>query len=408
MNNIIKVDKKKLLEARSQTLFKIKEIMGEFNSTSPPSVFVGSKLRYPAVNVGILAPTEQNKWAWIFDAQNYWAENEFKLEDVINFRRSLINSRFKSNVNAITSSQSDLNKKFLEISQELAMATKSVDLEMELKRKAAIRLDFDKINMPIGPRAQLKKVKLTENPKIPTKIDKVVSDMDLKSVGAINTLYKKDVNEHSISKLLSIGMVGLKKDRRLVPTRWSITATDDLIGKNLLEKIRYYPRIEENKIFFGNYFGNYYLVILLPEMLSFELFEMYLKDSAWNKVSGISMATDFEDFYGRKKYASNTAGGYYATRLAILEHLEKIKKQASILVLRFETPEYWASMGVWVVRSAARKAMNTKENTFELKGAALNYAYGKIMKHLNFNISPILKESKILNRKQKRLGAFIS
>ena len=136
------------------------------------------------------------------------------------------------------------------------MATKSVDMEMELKRRATIRLDFDKVNMPMGPRAQLKKVKLTENPKIPTKIDKVVSDIDLKSVSAINTLYNKNVNEHSISKLLSIGMFGLKKDRKLVPTRWSITATDDLIGKDLLEKIRYYPKLEENKVFFGNYFGN--------------------------------------------------------------------------------------------------------------------------------------------------------
>ena len=56
---LIKIDKKKLLESRSQTLFKIKEIIGEFNSTSPPSVFVGSKLQYPAVNVGILSPPEQ-------------------------------------------------------------------------------------------------------------------------------------------------------------------------------------------------------------------------------------------------------------------------------------------------------------------------------------------------------------
>ncbi len=405
---LIKIDKKKLLESRSQTLFKIKEIIGEFNSTSPPSVFVGSKLQYPAVNVGILSPPEQKEDAWLYDAQNYWAKNEFKLEEVINFRRSLINSRFKSNVNAITSSQSNLNKRFLEISQELSMATKSVDLEMELKKKAMIRLDFDNVNMPMGPRAELKKVKLTENPKIHTRIDKVVSDTDLKSTEAISTLYKKNFDEHAISKLLSMGMFGLKKDRKLVPTRWGITATDDLIGKKLLENIRHYPQIEEYKIFFGNYFGNYYLIILFPEMLSYELFEMYLQDSAWNKASGISMATDFEDFFGRKKYASNTVGGYYAARLAVLEYLTKIKRQASVLVLRFETPEYWASMGVWVVRSAARKAMETKEENFESKNIALNYAYGKIKKHLNFDITQILKESKILNKKQISLNKFIS
>ena len=246
-----KIDKKELLASRSQTLFKIREINGEFNSATPPAVFVGSKLKYPAVNVGILSPPEKEENAWLFDAQNYWAEKEFNLTDVIKFRRSLINSRFKSNIHAINSRKSEINKKFLEISQELSMATGSVDLELELKKKATIRLDFDKINMPQGPRAELKAVRLTENPKIPKKIDKIVSDIDLKSVNAINNLYKKQVNEHSLSKLLSMGMFGLKKDRRLVPTRWSITATDDIVGKNLLDKIRYYPHLEEYKVFYG-------------------------------------------------------------------------------------------------------------------------------------------------------------
>jgi DNA repair protein NreA len=403
-----KVNKKELLATRSQTLFKIREINGEFNSATPPAVFVGSKLRYPAVNVGILSPPEKEENAWLFDAQNYWAEKEFKLEDVIRFRRSLINSRFQSNIHAVNSKKSEINKKFLEISQELSMAVGSVDLELELKKKAVIKLDFDKINMPQGPRAELKGVKLTENPKIPKKIDKVVSDIDLKSVSAINTLYKKQVNEHSLSKLLSMGMFGLKKDRRLVPTRWSITATDDIIGKNFLSKIRYYPHLEEYKVFYGNFFGNYYLIILLPGMMSYELFEMYLPNSAWSKASGVSMATDNEEFYGRKTYASNTVGGYYAARLAVLEYLEKIKKQSSVLVLRFETPEYWASMGVWVVRAAARKSLQSIPQTFDNLNSTLNYSYGKIKKNFNFDITNILKISKILNRKQMPLTKFIS
>jgi hypothetical protein len=37
---------------------------------------------------------------------------------------------------------------------------------------------------------------------------------------------------------LSIGVLGLKKDKKLVPTRWAITATDDILAKKLLEKVK--------------------------------------------------------------------------------------------------------------------------------------------------------------------------
>ena len=36
-------------------------------------------------------------------------------------------------------------------------------------------------------------------------------------------------------------------------------------------------------------------------------------------------STDYENYYGRKEYASTTAGGYYTVRLAILEKLKEMK-----------------------------------------------------------------------------------
>ena len=43
----------------------------------------------------------------------------------------------------------------------------------------------------------------------------------------------------------------------------------------------------------------------------------------------------------------------------------KIKRQASVLVIRFETPTYWAALGVWVVRESVRKALNRGRMKFE-------------------------------------------
>jgi len=48
-----------------------------------------------------------------------------------------------------------------------------------------------------------------------------------KSVTALNELYKSNVEIDHLQKLLSVGTLGLKTQRKMVPTRWSITATDD-------------------------------------------------------------------------------------------------------------------------------------------------------------------------------------
>ena len=101
---------------------------------------------------------------------------------------------------------------------------------------------------------------------------------------------------------MSVGILGLKKDRKLVPTRWSITATDDIIGKSLISEIKDYSEISSYYSFFGNYLGNYYLILIFPEVWSYELFETYVP-SNWNFTKPLRYGTDFEDYYGRKEYA---------------------------------------------------------------------------------------------------------
>jgi len=219
----------------ADTRFKYKELgkISELNTNSPPSVFIGSKLRYPLVNVGILSPLERDEDAWVYDDAEFWAQNNFGIRDVINLRESLLNSRFQSKV---TDPRTD-NKKFVDIAQELALSSRPVDVEIELKSKVGPGFKRDRVVLPQGMHAPLKKARITSNVKIDPKLDKVVND-DIKAVEAVEFLYQNNFSEYSLSKILSVGVLGLKKDRKLVPTRWSITATDDMIGKKLLEKIR--------------------------------------------------------------------------------------------------------------------------------------------------------------------------
>jgi hypothetical protein len=392
------------LKKVAEVSFKYKNLdrINKIDSASPPSVFIGSKLRYPQVNVGILSPLERDENAWLYDDEKYWAENNFEIVDVLKLRNSLLNSRFRSNVH-----DSRLNKKLVELAKEVAIASNPVDVEIELKNRLRIGRGKDRILKPLGMNANLQKAKITSNVRVHRKLDKVMND-EIKSSESLNLLYKNNFDVYALSKILSVGVLGLKKAKRLVPTRWSITATDDTIGKNILEEIKDYKWIEDYELFFGEFLGNQYLVLLFPNLWNYELFEIYLPKSSWNPSPEIKASTDFEDFYGRKKYAFNTAGGYYATRLPILEYLKKIKRQASAFVLRIETPSYWAGLGVWVVRESVRKTLKKTAMRFDEKKEMIESAKKIAKAKFNFDASDILRRSILLKsmKEQKTLNDF--
>ena len=119
--------------------------------------------------------------------------------------------------------------------------------------------------------------------------------------------------------------------------------------------------------------------------------------------------TDHESYDGRKYYADDTAGGYYTVRLAILEKLRELKRQASVLALRFITDEYTMPLGVWCTREAARKAVANKPIEFSSKELLINYAQSLVKKKFGYNVEYILKDSILLRniKSQSKLSQFV-
>lgn len=386
--------------ARNNAIYRVKITLDKEEFTSDGvAPFVG-RFGYPYVNVGILTPPEQSEESWLFDAPKYWASENYEIPRIVDFRSSLLNSRYNVNI------KKRIN--LIELSQDIAMSSKPIDVDIQLEEKPKFRLNLDSHMAPTGPNAKLKKAKITENPKIHTKVYKVFDDIDLKANEAVNYLYDNNFDENFLSRILSVGVLGLKHNRKLTPTRWSITATDDIIGKNLINEIKDYNEITSYYSFFGNYLGNYYLILMFPEVWSYELFETYVPNG-WNFNRPLRYTTDYESYSGRKEYAFGTVGGYYTVRLAILEKLKEMKRQASVLALRFITDGYTMPLGVWVTREATRKAMNDKPIEFSSKELMLEYARKLIKKRFNYNADYLLNASRLLKNlsQQRKIFNFV-
>ncbi len=391
--------------AKAESMFKINEKLTkkDFFGESP-SPFVG-RYGYPCVNVGILSPAisdsqRGSEEIWQYDAPRYWAASDYSIPKIIDFRSSLINSRFRAGVME--------TNKLVEISQEIGMASRPVEVEINLEQKPQFRINNEAYLAPTGPNAKLVKAEITSNPRIDTRVDKIVSDTDFKSHDAMISLYKKGFDENFVSKILSVGNLGLKGKRKLVPTRWSITAADDTLGKDVITKLRDHKH-SDYLSFFGSYLGNYYLVLCFSDCWSYELFETYMPHASWNQTKELQYCTDYEPYAGRRQYAYNCAGGYYAARLPVAEKLDSMKRQAAILMIRVITGEYAAPLGVWVCREAARKAVEAKPIEFGSKELMMVYAKNLLKKKFGVDADILFKKSRIIDKltKQVKITQFL-
>ncbi|UCG03032.1 MAG: hypothetical protein JSW11_03400 [Candidatus Heimdallarchaeota archaeon] len=361
----------------------------EYYGPSPPSLFVG-RFGYPNVRLGPMAALN---WEGIhlIDEPDLWKTN-MTLEDVVNLRAQMF--RFMAEPVKVTDVTS--STKILEITQEQIQSSSPVDLEVKFSKKPRLNLNFNQFTQPMGTRIRIDSIQLTTTPKIDHQVDRVVSDSDLNAVSAVTKLYTTEATVTQISRILSAGLLGLTRSRKLVPTRWSITAVDDMTGNYLRRKIQDYPEIMDYLVFHNSYLDNDFWVLFIPgREWHFDYHEAWKQKSAWNLTgSAPYIATDTEGPKGRTSYATNTVGGYYAARLAVLEKLFQLRRKAAVIAFREVGKGYAIPLGVWAVRENMRQALRNPSKKFPSLDAALTFIHSQLtipMKYYHQK-SPLLKQ----------------
>ena len=333
------------------------------DGSSPPSVFVG-RYGYPKVRIGPMIPPLHGDTT-ILDRTELWAGKS--IEEIANYRLSLVRGTFSMNVH-------DTSGRYLENMQELAMSERPAESEATFEKKPFADVELEKeirLNAeaaPFGPAAPLKTFKASSL-SADQRIEAAHYDTDLKASDAVMELYRRGVETSSIHKVLSVGMLGLKKNRKLVPTRWSISATDDTISSTLAKENEANPAIDIFEVTQYSHLANYYSVILMPDdVWSFEMIESWFTNSGQ-----IATGSDYEDARGLDHYPT-IAGAYFAARLAVAEHLAGRRRKAAALVLREIHPEYVMPLGVWQIREGVREALKKPAQKFESLEQAVSFA----------------------------------
>ncbi len=334
-------DLRKIVESRWNEFLRGQKIhaLENFKGSSPPSVFVGS-FGYPRLSVGPMAAPSITDSEFL-DSPEKWAG--MKLDDIVRYRLNLVRGVKHLRVH-------ESSGRYIESLHYMAMSSHPAEAEMVFEKPLAVSSTFDGQSAPFGPVGDLKSAKFSSRSS-EKKLERVYYDKDMLANEAVLDLYGAGVAISKIQKCFSIGMMG--KKRRLTPTKWSITATDDIISKWLVHEILEMPQINSHEMYHFEHLGNSFSIVLFPHRWMYEMVE------AWYSGGILGFGSDHEDARGIN-HAPAIAGAYHAAKLAIAEHLYGRKMQAGSIVLREIRPEYSIPVGVWQVREGVRSALASR------------------------------------------------
>jgi DNA repair protein NreA len=353
------------------------------------SVFVGWK-DYPSVYVGPMTSLERSG-SDVLDNPGAWYGLGF--DDIVRMRSLMVRGKQKHAVLERSG--------FTEKMQELALSVRPVDVETHYSKAPRFSLSFSPTSQPMGASGELRSMDIVDNPIIPRKVDSVVSD-ELSATEQVAELFERRFDVYYLSNVLASGALGHEHAKKMVPTRWSITAVDDMLGKRLIEGLREKPEISDYLVFENTYLGNHFEILLMPGKWEFEQFEAWSANTLWTMAyDQPTIVEEHEPYEGRKEYAYNEGGGYYAGRFAVAEALTTMGRQARCIVFREIYDSYVMPVGVWEVRENVRKAMEKRPKKFNALKEALRDVSGR----LTINIAKYMEKSQIL--RQRRLTDYM-
>lgn len=303
-----------------------------------PSVFVGS-YGYPRVVGGPLM---------INDSDNplQWIRNGLSIDDIVGIRSRTIRG----------GKELDVKVPDAEKIQEIALSERPLDVEVAFTKPVQFDLNFDGTVAPVGMSGEMKKLDVIDNACVSRIVDRCTSDTDLRATAAARILFENGTDVYKITNLLTSGLLGVQ--RKVVPTRWAITATDDMISSGLKRDVIRMPALPEYQMFCATLHGNTLCFLLIPsEEWRFEMIERWQKQSLWAGDEE-TVIEDGEIGLTKSKY-SPIGGAYYSARLAVLEYLKLIGRCAKVLCVRDISGEYWAPLGTWVIREASHVSLAT-------------------------------------------------
>ena len=147
--------------------------------------------------------------------------------------------------------------------QEIALSVRPIALRVEGESLLPHRLHLRNGQLPSSRDVLIKSIEILSEPEI-SKVAERITEQDISAAEGIWRLLDYDYSLDQVVRLMSIGLLGRIKTRRILPTRSAYKATiNAFIDRAVMELVES-PKISSFEIYSSTLFGDRFVVLLHP------------------------------------------------------------------------------------------------------------------------------------------------
>lgn len=310
---------------------------------SPPGLYVETT-RYPILQAGILASTEPLEWLSIYDHPESWRGMD--RETILSMRRHLYSLVLPIDAREMQP------KDHIETLQTISLSVAPVALGVEVGTLPPRHLGSQfGSQLPTSPVVNVRSLEILSNPEI-SKVAERITEKDIPAADAIWQLLDYEYSLEQVVRLMSIGLLGRKKNRRIIPMRSAYKAViDSFIDRSIMELIDR-PYTDDIQLYLGRVCNDSFTIVIRPGEPRVD----YLKIEDYE--SGCTRGTSFESTDIPTTDAKTSIYADHA-RFSAYRHMLADAKQSHIIIFHHSNQQRNRILGPWVIRAGVQEALQS-------------------------------------------------
>jgi hypothetical protein len=321
---------------------------------SPPGICVKAG-KYPMLEAGFLASNEPLEHLSIYDFPQVW--QGLDRDTIFSMRRHLY--RFLLPVDA----RSMQPEGVIRTLQEIALSVRPIALRVEGESLRPRGLQFRSGQLPSSNDVMIQSIELLSEPEI-SKVAERITQQDIPATEGIWRLLDYDYSLDQVVRLMSIGLLGRKKTRRILPTRSAYKATINAFIDRVVMELIESPSISSYEIHSGNLFGDQFFVLLHPGESRVDYLSL--------DVSGNKITRGFA-FEGLHQWSSDAKTSLYSdyARFSVYRKLMRRKERCHVTVFHLMKDPRNQLLGPWISRAGVDEALASESIKFDNRENAI-------------------------------------
>jgi hypothetical protein len=325
----------------TQLRFASPEDTSSLTVFSPPGIFTESS-RYPIMWAGVLGTVQPSEWLSIFDHPEAWRGLDRKA--ILRMRQQLY--RFVLPVDAKEMTPHSV----VDSLQTVALSVSPIAIEVDSPHLPRSELKGIGGQSPMGQLIKCKSLEIVSNPEI-SRVAKRICDKDVPSAESVWQLLDYDYTLDQVARMMSVGLLGHKKRRRLVPLRSAYKAVIDSYLTNAVMNLVESPLSSSIRLHASTLHGDSFTVLLRPGEPRVD----YLRLESFNGLN--TLRTSFE---GLETQATDPKTSVYAdhARFSAYRNMIGNTESSHIVIFHQCRDPHNLILGPWVARAGVRYALD--------------------------------------------------